>query len=417
MVDILKVWKEHNGRCSFKVSMEIEIAAIRSLIGHLEGKQVNVYAIGYKYDALLKVIPNNVIKYTEMHTTDVSAFCSVFTSLDFIHAFYIASVERCKSKYILGFTKLDVPIKLRALIPLVTDLDTNTYCENNFGVEFNPEDQTRFDNINDAMTETIGIFDNNYENLIACIQGSTVPYKSPYDFREEFARSRGWEPDLDLSVHMFAEIDKYYNPSSLFERATHYQTLIADRERLLSVNKAKVDTVNGLITYLIGRQVLVLSKNGSFGEQLDELRLKRGNLSHNIHSSMKSIPLLDESTGGYILCKSGNNKGQPKMFGETVLTRLMVDKFNAKAFNWLCITGSIDKKVSILDVDVLIITSYKTLAYHELKARIAGLTFKKYPSILNVVMLGTKEQETVTTMQKKFSIAAHTFLSIPEVTI
>jgi len=417
MVDILKVWKEHNGRCSFKVSMEDEINAIQKLVGHLEGKQVNVYAIGYKYDALVKLLPNNVIKYTEMHGDKTVAFCSVFTSLEFIHAFYVASVERCKSKYILGFTKAEVPIRLRDLIPLVTDLGTNTYCENNFGVVFNAEDQTRFDNINEAMTETIGIFDNNYDNLIACIQGTTVPNMSPYDFREEFARSRGWEPDLDTEIHMFAEIDKYYNPTALFERATHYQTLIADRERLLSVNKSKVDTVNGLISYLVGRQVLILSKNGTFGEQLDELRLKRGELSHNIHASMKSIPLFDESKGGYILCKSGNNKGQPKMFGETVLTRLMVDKFNAKAFNWLCITGSIDKKVSIIDVDVLIITSYKTLAYHELKSRIAGLTFKKYPSILNVVMLGTKEQESVTTLQKKFSISAHTFLSIPEVTI
>lgn len=418
-MDILQTWKKNKGRCTFKLPFKDALIVCQRLVNVLEGKKVSIFALGYQYEGLKAVLPNNTYKTSEFNPMQDDSFTCVFFDVHFIHAFYLKSINQCKAKYVLCFTKDDVPVALKANYPLVDLSFDNVYNEINYLVDFEQEDEDRLSNIEAAMKDIMAIFGNEYDNLLGCLSGNDT--LTPYDFRLNFAQSRGWSDDIDTDIPMFADIDKCYNPNNLVESATRYQSLISDRDRLIAFNDSKVNAIAGMIDYLKGKRIVIVGKNGTFAEKLATAVYgkveNRPMVTPIIYSGMPTQQLIDRSTGEPICNKSGASKGKPKMFGETSLTSYLKDEFNSGGINWLCITGSIDKRIELLNVDILVVSGEKSLNYYGLKNRIAKLQFTKYPTIVNVLMRNTKEQEKVEELQKKYRVVATTVNTLPMLNI
>jgi hypothetical protein len=360
----------------------------------------------------------------------------IFDQIDrFLEAERLEVVKQkyIKSKYILGVTNVAYPDNDKfnlyescPIIDRVTKVDVITHgildgaVEYNIGVNMLDNDLIYYNEINQYIKDTVELF-GDFDTIMRCYHGDPNVGISADYYRQKLATEKGWETDMDLSNEYYKNLDRYYNPNSIYERAKAFTDVIKKRQILLSDNYAKINVIVNIIAKYKDSKVLIINKRAPFAkvvcnainEVVESNNLKydivsgtlfkpaeklvgKGSMSDLVcveyHPDVESRPLIDPSIGDYVRIKSGKDAGKTKMYGATSLNKIANERFNEGYHNVISSISSIPKEANF-EIDFIVITSPECNTFNQLQYRAANLKFKNNVKIINVFLNNTKEKE------------------------
>lgn len=359
-----------------------------------------------------------------------------------------------KFKYSMGLTYSTVPEKLGfvcqegfELIDKVTKLDLITsrllsnIDEYMVEIPMSPVDRKQYDFYSEFISETLEMFDD-FKTIQNCYIGDRKTGISPDRFREQLAKERGWNKELDLSFELNRNIDRFYAPSNIYERVKTFNEYIQNRTRLLSDNNAKVDAVVEIVQKFMDKKILIINKRGPFAHTIStainkvikapnppascNLELFDGGIPTGIpsiipqvaveyHLDIEKQPMVDTNTGRPILYKSGVKKGQIKDLGAKSISNINLEGFNNDRHNVICANNALFPDMEI-EVDFIIITSTKCAPMEVQQYRVQQLGFINNPTIITLYLGDSQESEAI---NKSLAKSKHnvTFSTIDELNI
>jgi len=385
-------------------------------------------------DGLLIITMDSIIFNRREYTTGLVIF-------DQIDRFYNGiKLEVVKGKYITSKFKLGVTnspdpdhdtfgiYDACPVIDRVTKLDVITHSivqnnvEFNIPVELSTQDRNLYNEFTSFIRDTIELF-GSFDTVIKCYTGDGKAGISADYFRNELATSKGWSVDIDTSNAYYANIDRYFNPNALYERAKSFTDVIRKRNNLLANNNAKIETILQIINKYKDKKILIINKTGIFARIVSSTineHIKNNNLLQDIptktlfsnidykvnekkgftidssalcveyHPDIESRPLIDIDTNDYIRYKSGAKQGTVKIFGSKSLNRIANERFTKGYHNVISSTNAIPKDAN-LEIDFIIITSPECDTLNTFQYRVHRLSFIKNVKILNLFLSNTKE--------------------------
>lgn len=344
-----------------------------------------------------------------------------------------------KFRYMLGVTNVAYPdgdkfglFEVCPVIDRVTKIDVVTHgimdgiVEYNYPVEMNDNDKVYYGELNQFITDTIQLF-GDFDTVLRCYHGEVQAGISADYYRTKLAEEKGWSKDIDTSNEYWRNIDRYYNPNNIYERAKSFADVLRRRQQLLSDNPSKVDAIINVLKANPNKRVLIINKRSEFARQIAnsinvaienphlvkdvvpgnlfkvaETLKGQGIMSDIVcveyHPDVESQPLIDSDTGDYVRVKSGASKGTVKMFGSTSLNKMAVERFKEGKHTVVSTISSIPKEASF-EMDFMIITSPECNTFSQLQYRASSLKFKDNVKIINIFLKDTKEQYKLTEKQ------------------
>ena len=219
----------------------------------------------------------------------------------------------------------------------------------------NAETQKTLNQYNEFISTSISIF-SDFETISKARVGDRKLNLSAMQVCANIATANGWNEHLDMSVEYNRQIDNLYNPNALNERAHLTYDIIRKRSQLLTDYEEKLDKICELVEEHKDERILIISKRGEFASIItDFLNEKFGTVCANYHDKVDNMP--GETVDGKpIFIKTGEQKGNRKMFGVTKQKTLAKERFRNGYINVLSTSNSPDVTLD-LDFTMVVITS------------------------------------------------------------
>lgn len=214
--------------------------------------------------------------------------------------------------------------------------------------------QNTYDKYSEYIAGTVSIF-GNIDNIEKSRIGDTINDISAAEFRNKIAYSNGWREDLDTSIPYIKEIDEYYNPNNLYERANNFYNITRQRRDLVANYEGKLFAIKDICETYNNKKILIISKNGDFARSITKYLVNNGVACGDYHDCIEDCTMTD-TNGLPILVKSGANKGKMKIFGHQAQSTLNLARFNDGLINVLSIKFASNTKLKTA-YDVAIFTS------------------------------------------------------------
>lgn len=290
------------------------------------------------------------------------------------------------------------------------------------GVEFNnakaKEDYTRYC---DYIAATLNIF-TTFGNIELARKGSND--KSSEQILNEIAAYNGWSANMDTSMPFNKDIDNFFNPVALRERANTCYDIIRKRQLMLTDADSKLDYICDLVEKHQDKNILIISKRGEYAAKVTEaINFKLGYICGDYHDKIEPRMLVDDK-GKPILVKSKTSVdyGKPKIVKSQYISSTNERLFNAGKLNVMSIKNSSSESLKI-NVDMIILTSPLCETIEQIKYRFANLMYSQTPlKVYKLYMVGTIEEkglkkEKETNYHKILSNVkfSNTFENIPEI--
>lgn len=251
--------------------------------------------------------------------------------------------------------------------------------EHLIGVELSDKDKETYDKYTDIINTTISIL-GSLDNIEKCKKGDIALNISAAEFRTNLAKLNGWNENIDTNVPFMRQIDEYYNPETIKDRAYNFYNIAKNRRDLCTDNDAKLNTVLDICNKNDNKKILIISKRGEYASKVAEYLNMNGILCGNYHDCLDNIPAIDEK-GNLILYKSGTKKGKPKFLGWQAQSSLNEKRFNDETINVLSIKNASNVELKIA-CDIVILTSSECDNIINIKTRFANVEFAGIPNIV-----------------------------------
>lgn len=257
----------------------------------------------------------------------------------------------------------------------------NSYVEYNIGVDLTDAEKTKYKEYTDYIRDVLKTFkgsvdalcqwrpevnfrkafNDDFDLLQSCHAGKVLPngvYLQASDIRHDVALARGWNKDFEHNA-INDEIDKYFNPNNLAEYASTFTEITRKRNEIINYCDAKLDIAIKLVDKFNTNKIISFSQSTKFADMFSErLNSKAGkDIAVTYHSKLKSIPLIDPTTGEYITYKTGAHKGEVKLFGKDSLKSRALIGIGVGKFRVLSTVASLNEGLDIPDLSVAIISS------------------------------------------------------------
>ena len=412
---ILALWKESGG--VGVISVEDDMTGIRiaeTVISAMPDRNVKVVApanrlYGYRSYFTDKLISGNNLMNPVISAEKYHVLCVL--NADLLNDYHLTRILTFKYKYLLVCTS-----SFNGLSSVLNDLPKiefvdRKFREYNFIVPMSQDTHKRYFDIENRMNDIMGVF-RNYDNIKNCVFG--LGNKSAYQCRIDFAGENAWNKDLNVSIPLFAQIDKFYNPDALYDQATLYQTLVTERDKVVSKCPDKIEAVLSILKVNKYKRFIVLAKGNDMCDDIVKQAKSLKIATESIHAETRNSTLRDDN-GNLILVKTGANKGKPKVFGTKLVNDSIVARFNNKKLRALVTTGTLDKSLKIEGVDAIICTSPKAASYYDLKSRIEKLSFNGDIIVINVTFDVTKDLKDIKNHQQRLGVDAPSIFSLDEI--
>lgn len=262
----------------------------------------------------------------------------------------------------------------------------------------------RYDNY---IKQSITIF-GSFDNIKLAINGEPKVNLSAIQYCTDLARANGWDESLDMSVEHNKQIDSYFNPIALQERAKLTYDIRIKRSKLLSDNNSKLDAILKICEENTGKKILIINKTSDFAKEVTNYL--NSHLQHycngkrfydacyNYHEDVDDMYDLDDN-GERIKVKSGKLKGTYKIIKGKAQKSRAVDYFNRDYTNILSANNAPDRALQC-DLDLLIITSPLCDTIKEYRYRLLNVNFdKECIKVFKLYCIGTLEERNLTKEQ------------------
>jgi len=252
--------------------------------------------------------------------------------------------------------------------------------ETQIGLDITDETElTTLNKYNQYIFDSVKIL-GSFDAIDLIKNGNPLCNISSTDVCYDIARQNGWDENLDMSIEFNKQIDMYYNPNSIRERADTVFDIIRKRKKLLAENSVKLDAIIKIVTEHLGERIMIINKSSEFAKLVTayindkisnaDQRYMQYDVCYNYHDDVDKIEAKD-ALGKPILVKSGANKGKIKMLGAKAQKSLVNDYFLSGKVTIIS-TNSAPDKAFCGEIDVTIITSPMCLTFKEYRYRMTG---------------------------------------------
>ena len=165
------------------------------------------------------------------------------------------------------------------------------------------------------------------------------------------------------------------------------------RKKLLTNNKAKLPVIKSIIDKEPKKNYLIVSYSGEFCNTLMKYLIDNGLNATGYHNELEDAYLTDER--GQVICyKSGEFKGQPKVFKAAALSTNNLLGYNAGYYNIMCIKSSCSPDIE-LNADIVIFTTPLIDNIFEFRRRFQNITLPTPTIIHRIYCTNTNEENSI----------------------
>lgn len=404
-MDVLKAWKLQRGKGTYvyddgelhfkavenlilsisKMNDSIKGVCARSIVNY-NNNLIGDYFTEYE-NAIIPKEPVFLLVVLNIEEIPRDIFSIIINSNPHKYLFCTANTDDLNRYHlqVAPIIKFEVTTKRMG----ITSSQRNIY---NVGLDLTSEDQITYDKYTEIMNDIFSFFDGDFETINHCYAGDQTNNITADIFRRRFAFEKGWTDTLDTSIDYYKEVDKHFNPNSIYEKAKQYMEMMAKRNHFVDEHSDKIKFAVKLLMYYNDKRFVVVCKNNEMADMLQRALYATNSVYHSraIHVGLESTNFMDDE-GNIILYKSGARKGQPREFGAKFQTDSYVDWFNRKLLKSIIITNAPQKDISLEAVDGIVYLSPKCLKYEELQSRI-NIKLNGNTNLVNVYISGTTDE-------------------------
>lgn len=245
---------------------------------------------------------------------------------------------------------------------------------------------------NKEIENAISIF-NDFDTIKKARIGDASTNISATSICYEIAKQNGWNENLDMSTPISQEIDKYYNPIAIHERAENVYNIIRSRANLLTDDKSKLDKVEEIIKENNGKRILIISKRGEFASMITNHLNEKFIDCLNYHDKVEPIVATDDN-GNVLYYKSGSKKGEIRYYASKRQMTVAQKKFRNGDVKILSANNSPNKDLSVA-IDVVIITSPICLDIREILYRLSECKFAEPVKVYTLYINNSLEAKKI----------------------
>ena len=196
------------------------------------------------------------------------------------------------------------------------------------------------------------------------------------------------------TIEINQQIDAMYNPNALTERVNTVFQITHLRKKLLTDNKAKLPMIKSIIEKEPDKRYLIVSSTGDFCNTIMKYLIDNGFNCTGYHNELEDAYLTDAN--GQIICyKSGEFKGQPKIFKAAALSSNNLLGYNSGYNNILCIKSSCKPDIET-DADIIIFTTPLIDNIFAFRQRFQNISIPNPTIIHRIYCTNTNEETTLT---------------------
>lgn len=298
-------------------------------------------------------------------------------------------------------------VKLRAILPNINvTIDNNKFRHDNviqpvkeirYKVTLSEDDTKLYEEYTNYIRNGMKLF-GDIDTLNLCRIGDSAKNISAKDICRRIATANGWSYNLDMSVEINTEIDKYFNPNVIAETAQTIYDIIRKRKQLIYNNQNKLPIILKIIKENIDKKILIVSKDGEFAHDIaNYLNKELNNIKNNIvcgeyHDVIPETYITDENNN--IICyKNGVNKGKPKLFKSQALSSHFLALYNSDYINILSIKNNVSNDLKC-PLNLIIFTSSLDTNIIKFKQRYNNIIFtEKITDVRRLYTINTIEEK------------------------
>ena len=323
-------------------------------------------------DNRLNIVNGNIISYTyNLGLTGTYPFGNKIIEKHFPIVDTITDKEAIDNGWISNFIEYNVPLEL-------TNADKANYVKYSTKMY---EISSTFRGLSNILINKDGtsFFNNDLDLILSCYSGKFVKdvgHIESKHIREAVAVKMGWMPELDLTFERNIDIDKYWNPDNIKERAVEYYQAMRKRNEIHNINEVKLKAVLQICEKFKGKNTLIFNESTMFADTIaDSLNsyFKDGK-AISYHSGVKGKPLISFIDGEYF--KFSN--GKIKTFGKEKQLRYIKSMLKIGLYDTIVTAKALDEGFNAETIEIIITTSgtANPMQYSQRNAR--GKTVDKY---------------------------------------
>jgi len=320
--------------------------------------------------------------------------------VDEIHKFVsdarFMAISTLQHKYILGLTgtypsgedKRAID-SICPIIDIITEEEAlakkwiNPFIEYNIMLELPQVDKVRYAAFTTPMKETLElfrgsrllfrddlnefIFKDDYDVINSCFRGKKylnslgkIEYFTGTAVRHSLAELKGWHRNLDITNTLSKQIDDYWNPVAIEQNVRLFMSQQAKRNEILINHPVKLAAV--LEIYRLSPVTTIcFNESTDFADVISNAINANFGIGRPIsvvyHSNISSRPLLDPTTKEWITYKTGNKKGEIKLFGKDTLKSIAIEGLRREVFTFLSTARALDEGLDVPNLQQVITTA------------------------------------------------------------
>ena len=217
-------------------------------------------------------------------------------------------------------------------------------------VRLKPEEKIKYETLSNNIKETMNLFDNDFNLIQSCITGVNTTangdklYASGSKYLFNFAESKGWSTDLDLSIDYYKRLDEVYNPIKLYERLEVFNKSIRERLQLINFAEEKQECVGMILDKIQNSQFIVFNSSLSLADKIaiDYNKRNSPNEEQLIVSFHSKTPTVITDDG--------------RKFGQTKLKKYIIKELNEGGYKGISVGLHFNTDLIIPNIKIGIIT-------------------------------------------------------------
>lgn len=355
-------------------------------------------------DKFIRILTSDYIKVLNVKEIP---FLVILYHPDELHYNLFNVLDKAKFKLVILNaipTNQDTLLTIYSICPLLNDFKQNEIDlvrtstpveETRIGVDI-PEGSAQYKLLQyytEYITTSISIF-GSFDNIQYARVGDPRAGMSAMQFCNNLAIENGWDEHLDMSVDYNVQLDSFYNPNNIRDRASQTYDMIRNRNKLLANYTGKLEEILNIVNKHSGEHILIINKYGEFASEVTKYLndMSENTICGNYHDKVDSIPATTLE-GNPIFIKSGPHKGERKMIAAKAQKTLNEERFNNGIINVLSTNNAPDKDLTI-NVDVIIITSPDCGDIESYLYRLSNINFnKKYIELYTIYITNSIEEK------------------------
>lgn len=410
--EIAKLWRNSKGRSAVVINKKINpqgiIFHVIECIREMTDRTICVITDSYYNFTKYSNIFN--LEYEHYHTDVISNKYAKNMKLkyDVIITLNITDIDiinkyNNECKFYLHIYTENVDKSLRDLITfihprinindIIEDYINSPVKETLIGVDMSAKDSQDYEKANGYVIESMRIF-GDLDTVNKCRMGDKVKNISPISYCNIVAHDNGWNEYIDTSTDFGKELDSFYNPNSLHDRAINVYNIIRLRRDICTKNKAKFKDILDIIRDNHMSKILVVFTNGEYAYEFTQYAKEYDINIGNYHDCIPDT-IQTKDNGEVVLVKTGANKGEPKIIGSRKQSTIAEKNYNDDKIRVLAIKSSSDSSLSI-DVDIVIFASPFVGNIKDIRRRFQNILFLNNPTeIYTFYCINTIEEKEV----------------------